>query len=240
MKRTNVYFFLGKDVKRARVALGRALDAEKKAGPNAVVTSVDGASFDPAVLEEALGSNSLFGGRNIVSIDGLLENEMGEEFYCVSEAIERSTNLILVRETDPKKELRTRFGALGDVQNFPLKETESKVNNFAVSDAVAARDKRTAWVEFTKLARSGAKMEEVHGTIFWAIKTLLLCKTETREEAMKAGVKDYTFRKFAPHAKRFLRSELEQRLMLLKRMYHEAHEEDVDLGVLLEQFLLKA
>jgi hypothetical protein len=128
---------------------------------------------------------------------------------------------------------------IGVVEEFPLKKIIEKKNNFAIADTVAARDKRSAWVEFTELRRAGAVMEEVHGMIFWAVKMLYLCATQTREEAMRAGVKDYTYRTYYPRTKKFLVSELEEKLSELKTMYHRAHQGDADLGLFLEQFLLK-
>ncbi|OGZ04997.1 MAG: hypothetical protein A2762_05140 [Candidatus Lloydbacteria bacterium RIFCSPHIGHO2_01_FULL_54_11] len=235
----SIFVFLGSDGKRAREALGRVLNAEKTASPNATVTVFDDISFDSALIEEALGGVSLFGGRNVVVIDGILGNEGGEEFYLSSDTLPRSSNLVLIRETAPKKELRTRFLEWGDIEEFSLKEVSERLNNFLVADALAVKDKRLAWAEFTKLERSGASMEEVHGTIFWVVKVLFLCKTQTKDEAISAGVKEYTYWKYAPNAKRFLRSELEQKLSALKSMYHVAHEEDADLGIALEQFLLK-
>lgn len=238
-KTENIRIFLGDDTKRAREALRMATDEEKSKNPNCTVTVFDDVSFDATLLCEALANVSLFGGRNVVVIDGILDHEDGEEFYRASDVFKDSANLVLIRERAPTKELRTLFERSGEMKEFMLKKAPEKKNNFIVADAVAAKDRRLAWAEFIRLERSGAIMEEVHGMVFWAVKTLYLCKTQTKEEAMRAGVKEFTYRNYEPRAKRFLLSELEQKLAELKEMYHAAHEGGGALGLSLEQFLLK-
>lgn len=236
----NIRVFLGDDTKRAREALRRALDEEKKENPDAIVTRFDDLSFDRMLLHEALANVSLFGGKNIVVIDGVLDHEAGEEFYAMlPDALKDITNLVLIRETSPAKELCKLFADIGEVREFTLKKATEKTNDFAIANAVAAKDKRSAWVLFAKLKRSGAAMEEVHGRIFWAVKTLYLCKTETRDEATRSGVKEFTYHNYEPWAKRFLLPELKYKLAELKEMYHAAHEGDGDLALSLERFLLK-
>lgn len=235
----NIRIFLGDDTKRARDALRRALEEEQKKNPAAIVSWFDDTSFDHALLREHLSNTSLFGGRNIVVIDGILDHEQGEEFYSSIRDGGDFANLILIRETAPKKELRALFESMGEVREFSLKKAPEKKGDFAIADAVAAKNKRVAWVEFIKQERAGVAPEEVHGRIFWAMKTLWLCKTQTKDEAAKAGVKEYTYRNYEPKAKRFLLPELERKLSELKEMYHVAHEGGGELELSLEQFLLK-
>lgn len=238
-KISSVRIFLGEDTKRSREALRRAVDGAKAKDPMALVSRFDDVSFDSALLREALTNQSIFGCRNIVVIDGILDHEEGEEFYKTPESLENTANTALIRETSPKKEVRVLLKEVGDIEEFPLKKIETKKNSFAIADAVAMRNKRSAWVEFTRLKRSGAVMEEVHGMIFWAVKMLYVCATETREEAAMAGVKDYTYRMYRERAKNFPTVLLERKLGELKDMYHLAHRGDKDLSIFLEQFLLK-
>ncbi|MDO8520763.1 MAG: hypothetical protein Q7S52_01480 [bacterium] len=235
----NIRIFLGTDTKHAREALKHAIEDEKIKNPSGIVTRFDDLSFDHTLLSEALANVSLFGGRNIVVIDGILDNELGEEFYLTFRDLQNSSNLVFIRETAPKKELHALLKQAGEVKEFALPKAQEKKSDFAVADAIAAKDKRSAWVEFTRQCRLGAKMEEVHGRIFWCVKTLYLCKTQTREEAIQAGVNKWNYQNYELKAKRFLRPELERKLSELKEMYHAAHESDGDLRIFLEQFLLK-
>ncbi len=234
-----VHIFLGEDTKRSRDALRRTVDDAKKKDLNVLVSRFDDVSFDSILLREALTSQSLFGGGNIIIIDSILDHAGGEEFYQGLQDFHGTTNFVFIRETAPGKEVRAFFKKIGIIQEFPFAKVIEKKNNFAIADAVATRDKRSAWVEFAKLKRQGAVMEEVHGMIFWAVKALYLSATQTREEAIKAGMKEFTYRTYQPRAKNFLVRELEEKLGELKDMYHAAHQGDTDLGLFLEQFLLK-
>ncbi|MEK7118651.1 MAG: hypothetical protein AAB869_03495 [Patescibacteria group bacterium] len=238
-KVSSIRIFLGENTKHSREALRCAVDETRAKDPGALVSRFDDISFDSVLLREALMNQSIFGVGNIVVIDGILDNENGEEFYRTLESFKNTANTVLIRETSPGKDVRALLKEIGDIKEFPLKKTETKKNSFAIADAVAMRNKRSAWVEFIRLKRSGAVMEEVHGMIFWAVKMLYVCATGTREEAAMAGVKDYTYHIYLERAKNFPIALLEKKLGELKDMYHRAHQGDRDLGIFLEQFLLK-
>ena len=109
-----------------------------------------------------------------------------------------------------------------------------------IADAIAARDKKTAWVEFVRAKSRGAAAEEIHGTIFWATKLLYLCAHCDKDEAIKAGVSPYNYQRYLTNSKKYLGHELEDRLRELKDMYHKAHHGEGDLDTLLEQYFLNA
>jgi DNA polymerase III delta subunit len=236
---STIHIFLGDDGVRSGDALRRAVDAAKAKDPNALVSRFDGVAFDPALLREALVNQSIFGGGNIVIIDNICEHKEGEEFYREMEKWEGITNTVFIRERACPKDILSLLKSAGVIEEFPLKKVSEQKNAFAIADAVAMRDKRSAWVELVKLERAGAAMEEVHGMIFWAVKSLYICATQTKDEALKAGVKEFTYRTYQPRSKKFLVSELEEWLGELKEMYHRAHQGDAELSLFLEQFLLK-
>jgi hypothetical protein len=238
-KEATIHILLGDDTVRARAVLMRSVEEEKAKDPMVLVSRFDDLSFDAALLAEALQQQSIFGGRGIVVIDGILDHEDGEEFYRQKSILQDSPHAVFIRETAPKKEIVALFKEIGTVEEFPLRKIIEKNTDFAIADAVAMRDKRAAWVELVKQQRAGASMEEVHGKIFWAVKTLYLCATQTKEEVLKAGVKDFTYRNYQPRSKNFLVHELEEKLGELKHVYHRAHQGDAELGLFLEQFLLK-
>jgi hypothetical protein len=234
-----IHIFLGDDTVRARATLTRLVEEAKVSDPTALVSRFDDVSFDAALVSEALQQQSIFGGGGIVVLDGILDHEGGEDFYREKNNLKNTPHAVFIRETNPNKEMYALLKEIGTIEEFPLRKIIEKNNDFAIADAVAMRDKRAAWVELVKQQRAGAAMEEVHGKIFWAVKTLYLCATQTKEEVLKAGVKDYTYRNYQPRAKNFLIHELEEKLSELKSMYHRAHQGDAELGLLLEQFMLK-
>jgi hypothetical protein len=81
-------------------------------------------------------------------------------------------------------------------------------------------------------------LEMVHGTVFWAWKSMYLCLTLPKEEVIKTGMKDFTYRNYSRFAQNYSTKELEDRLRELKEMYHRAHRGEGDFEVLLERFIL--
>ena len=235
-------FFVGEDTQKAKKALRKELDAAKEANPNALVSRFDDVNFDAEKIREALGAVSLFGGGgNIIALDGLSADEEGkifleEELFKFAD----TENNVFVREEVIPKAFIAKFGKAGKVHEFLLaKKFIAKTNNFVIADALLRKDKRGAWVEFEKSRRRGDRAEEVHGTIFWAVKTLYMCATKPKAEALAFGMKEFTYRKYLEGAKHFLVRDLEEKLGELKEMYHRAHRGEGELDVFLEQFLLR-
>lgn len=209
-----------------------------KATPDALVTRFNDISFDPSLAGEALVSQNLFGGGNIVIFEGILDTAEGENFYKTM--LPGTQNTVLIRENEISKEFLPEFKKMAKIQEFvPVKKFKKPENSFAIADAIGARDKKATWVEFEKIRRRGGAMEEVHGTIFWAFKSLYIAATESKEEALQSGMKEYTYRTYLNFSKKYLVPELKTKLGELKEMYHLAHRGECDLESELELFLLK-
>jgi len=206
--------------------------------PDALVTHFNDLSFDPTLAGEALVSQNLFGSGNIVVFDGILDTPLGEDFYKTM--LSGTQNTVLIRESEVSKEFLPEFKKMAEIMDFaPVKKFKKPENSFAIADAIGARDKKMTWVEFEKTRRRGAAMEEVHGTIFWAFKSLYIAATSSKEEALLSGMKDYTYRTYLNFSKKYLVPELKTKLGELKEMYHLAHRGECDLEAELELFLLK-
>lgn len=233
-----IEIFIGEDTQSARKALRKAVDAAMLRDPSVGVSRFSDVSFDPMAAREALFAQNLFGEKNMIVFDGILGSKEGEGFY--SEEMSTIPNHLFIRETAPSKDILKLFQKIGTVHDFPLIKKVKAENNFLIADAIAARDKKTAWVEFVRAKSRGAVAEEIHGTIFWATKLLYLCANCDKEEAIKAGVSQYNYQRYLDYSKKYLGHELEDRLRELKDMYHKAHRGEGDLDTLLEQYFLNA
>lgn len=238
-KKPGARIFIGDDIARSREALAHALNDARAKDPDAIVTRFDDLSTDLSRIHEALSAVSMFGGKNIVVIDGLLAHDDGEMIYRSIAERGHPVNTLLIREGAAKKNVRDLLGEIGTIETYTLNEQKDTKPDFRMADAIGARDRRSAWAEFIKLRRSGKAAEDVHGTAFWVLKTLLLCARETKAEILKMGVKPYTYQKNLSASKNFSARELEEKLGELKTMYHHAHQGDGDLAILLERFLLR-
>ena len=120
----------------------------------------------------------------------------------------------------------------------PVKKFEKRVDSFAVVNALARRDKKASWVEFEKVRKLGSAMEEVHGTVFWGFKTMLLATLLDKQTAMRAGVKEPSYRTYSMLAKNYSAAELKDKMTNLKEIYHKGHRGEGGLEELLEEFIL--
>jgi|GEM_PF-2815372 len=232
-----IEIFIGEDTQSARKALRKAVEADGKTAGMPSTQRFSDIGFDPLIANEAIFAQNLFGQQNIIVFDGILDIKEGEDFY--SEKFRQSPNRILIRETAPNKDILQIFKQIGEIHEFPLVKKVKHETNFAIADAVANRDKKTAWVELVRATARGSVPEEIHGTIFWATKLLYLCANNEKEEAIKAGVSAYNYQRYLNYSKKFLGTELEEKLRELKDMYHKAHRGEGDFDALLEQYVLK-
>ncbi len=229
--------FLGADTVKSRLAAGNAFQRAQEEDTQAMGTRFDDLSFDLSLATERLNAESLFGGGNILYLEGILDHPDGETFYRT--ILRETPHTVIIREVAMGKDLLAFLERIATVEVFePTKKFEKRVDSFALADAMGARDKKRAWVEFEKVRRSGAAMEEVHGTVFWAWKSMYLAETLSKEEAIRTGMKEYTYQNYVRFAKNYSREELSDRLRVLKDMYHLAHRGEGDFDVLLERFIL--
>lgn len=230
--------YIGEDTQKAREVMRSAIEQEQKESSDVLVSRFNDVGFDIALATEALTAQNLFGGGNIVVFEAILDHPDGEAFYRTM--LPQTQNTVFLRETVVNKDFLAFLKDIAEVMEFTLvKKFKKPENSFAIADAIGARDKKAAWVEFEKVRRQGAAMEEVHGTIFWAVKSMYIAATVTKEEAIATGMKEFTYRTYLNFAKKYLVPELKEKLGELKEMYHRAHRGEGDLDTALELFLLK-
>lgn len=235
-----IKIFFGGDTKRAHRALAHEIKEGKKSHPEAVVFRFDDLNFDLTMASEALSGVSLFGGKNIVIFDGVTEHPGGSVVFELMTEYQESQHIILCREQTIEQTILEKLRNYAVIEEFPLVSVikKEKPSNFAIADAFARRDRKGAWVEFEIARRKGIAAEEIHGILFWQVKTLYISATQTKEEAIKSGIKEYSWKKAVRHTKNFLTSDLERLLGSLKDMYHQSHRGEIDLDIAIEKFLL--
>jgi DNA polymerase III delta subunit len=232
-----IRFFIGDDTQKSRTAARTLFEKLRFEDSSATTGYFDDLLFDITLATEAFTAENLFGGGTILYFDGILEHSDGERFY--KSILKETGHNVIVREMAPSKDLRAFFGRLGEVKEFTqAKVFERRVDSFAVANALGARDKKASWVEFEKVRKSGAAMEEVHGTIFWAFKTMLISSVLNKQEALRSGVKETSYRTYHAHSKNYSADEIRNKLAVLKDIYHKGHKGEGDMDELLEEFIL--
>jgi DNA polymerase III delta subunit len=114
---------------------------------------------------------------------------------------------------------------------------KSDFNIFSLTDAIANRNKKEAWVLYEKALASGMSAEEIFWKVVWQVKTLLLAsRTKTAEEA---GMKAYPYSKAKSSLKNFKTGEVEKMSEDLVVGYHNIRRGEGEMETLIEKILLK-
>ena len=153
--------------------------------------------------------------------------------------IAESPNVFIVLEGDvDKKTLLAITDVAEKVQLFENKEGKKKpeFNIFSLTDAFGRRDKKNLWVLYQKAVASGAVPEEIHGILFWQLKSMLLAVTA--KTAGEAGVAPFVFTKAKSFLKNYTPEELKTLSSKLVHMYHDAHRGIHDFEIALERLIL--
>ena len=114
--------------------------------------------------------------------------------------------------------------------------TKSGFNIFTITEAIAKRDKKTAWLLFEKALASGLTPEEIFWKVVWQVKALLVAKNTAN--AMEAEMKEWPYSKAKANLKNYKEGELEDMSRTLVVGYHEARRGGVEIESLLAKFIL--
>jgi DNA polymerase III delta subunit len=236
-----LYFIYGIDRDKTRAKKDELLSVLRGKRPDAEVFVLDTDTFTAPKLESLYSSQGLFEQKHITILDGLLSDKGAKEAVLgalVPLAGSSSVFLLLDGALDAKTVALIEKHA---AKTYPFGEKKKAEwgNNigFLLADAFGEKDRKSAWVLFQKAIRAGSSAEELHGTLFWQVKTMMLAKkTKSAEEA---GLKLFPYGKAVRFAKNFKEEELAEILSRLVDMYHGIRMEGGELELEMEKFLLK-
>lgn len=235
-----LYLIHGSDREKARAKKDELLSVLHGKRPGAEVFVLDAETFTTPKLESLYSSQGLFEQKHIVVLDSLLSQKNIKEFVMdpLSRLAESSSVFLLLDEALDAKTAAMIEKYAAKTFSFGEKKKAERGNTigFLIADAFGEKDRKNAWVLFEKAIRAGSSAEEIHGTLFWQMKTILLAKkTKSAEEA---GLKPFPYGKAVRFAKNFSEEELEETLSRLVDMYHGIRMEGGELEIELEKFLL--
>lgn len=234
-----LYIFYGSDTGAARAKANALVASLVEKRPDASLVRLDSESFEPSSLPELISGQGLFVQKYIVVLDRVFEHEEAKGAIQDSlKDIAASDNIVVMLEgaldTKTKKQLEK---AASKVTEFSKKEKkQERFNVFALGDALGRRDKKQLWVLYQEALREGLSPEEIQGSLFWQVKTMLLAsKTTTAEEA---EMKAFPYNKAKGYAKNYSDEELERLSWGLIEAYHEVRQKGGELNVKLEKWVL--
>ncbi len=233
-----LYFLYG-DVPKAAEKAKSMVDALLAKQPDAARFKIDSQNWSENEIEGLLDGQGLFSQRYIIELRHLFEKaETAESVISFLPEIAESENIFIWvdRDVDAKKIKEIEKHA-AKVQQFSEDKKAEKptFNVFSLADAICERNKQKLWVLYRD-ALNYFPPEEIHGTLFWQIKSLLLAiKTKNAEEA---DMKAFPYNKAKAGAKKYSENEIEQLTTSLIEVSHEARRGKRDFEIALERWVL--
>ncbi len=109
-------------------------------------------------------------------------------------------------------------------------------NVFAMTDALGERNRAKLWVLYQKALADNGVIEEIHGLLFWQVKTMLgAAQSKTAEEA---GLKPFVWGKAQGFLRNYTLPELKKISSEMVNVYHGARLDSLSLEDSLEVFIL--
>ena len=232
---------VGPDNARRANRLGALVASLKKNG--VVVETQSDIRFDANELRSRAGSTSLFGGSVAVVISGVADTaDRRDELEKILPALAESPHRFIISESALLAPFLKKARASGaTVEEFELKFKPKKIeafNSFLLSDAIYDRKRSVAWPLYRQAIDLGLESRELHGKIFWAVKTMTLAKSS--QSAGESGLNPFVFQKAKAGSSNYNAEELSHMLVDLSVLFHEALVSGINLETSLEAFILRA
>jgi len=215
----SLVFYYGSDFFSAKEAINKKIVSFLAKNSSGLIEKFD---FDGGleVLKNVLKRRSLFDQPELVMVYG---------YFSATELRKKNKEFFdfLVKKSEETKEFER------------AKVKEKPADNFALIDAIGARDIKKALIYLNQTLAEGGEPHAVLGQIIYQFRNLLKVKDVPAADLVKIGLHPFVARKTSQQVRRF---ELEE----LKRIYQRLTELDtksktgqIDLSAGLFQFLLE-
>ncbi|MEX0918272.1 MAG: hypothetical protein WDZ93_03915 [Candidatus Paceibacterota bacterium] len=200
-------------------------------------TTIDAEVYQRGMLADAVEAVSLFGGVNAYVLDTPSDDEdFQEEVMGLLSALAASAHLFVVIEGKLLAAERKKYEKYAEVVSEFTAPAVERFNTFALSDALADRNKKKLWLLCSDATRAGVSSEELIGMMWWQLKTLRLATVTS--SAAEAGMKDFPYNKAKRALGNFKEGELISLSHSLLALHHDARRGKHDLDLALERWVL--
>ena len=238
-----LYLLYGEDIESARKKANELVETLRVKKPDASFVALNDENWHKGQFEELLGGQGLFERKAIIFLKRAFANEEASEIILEKlPEIQKSENIFILLEGNLLKEIGDKLKKFSEkVQEFELKglqtKTKEKFNIFALADVLGRRDKKSLWVLYQKALREGFKLEEIIGTLFWQVKSMILASRV--KTAKEAGMNPYPFSKAKSFLKNWKEVELKNLSSKFVSLYHDSHRGLSDFEIALEILILR-
>lgn len=187
-----------------------------------------------------LGAPSLFAKKNALLLTSpLVEADAKDLILENLKQFSESDTPVVITESHIDAATSKKLEKYTEVELFELKKIiqAPAPNVFALADAFAKGDRKKAWVLYRQFIENGSAAEEIHGTLSWQARAMVLAsKSKSAEES---GLKPFAYTKAKQASSRFTVTAVENLSRELVTLYHQSRLGQGSLEDLLEMFLLK-
>jgi len=208
--------------------------------PDASLFRLTTENWSLAELQELVGGRGLFSNKYIVHLSRLFEDEIiASEVIKYIEAIHSSENIFIITEGKISSKIlkileKNSQKIEGHIEKEMIKKQE--FNIFSLADAIGSRDKKKMWMLYTEALNYFAP-EEIHGTLFWQVKSMILAsKTKSADES---GLKPFVYSKAKKFSENYSEEELHNLSSKLVSTVHESRRGKYDFRIALERLILE-
>lgn len=253
-----IYFIHGTDIDKAKTKARDLVDSLRKKKPDASFFKIDGDNWNPAAMEEYVGGQGLFENKFIILVDRVGEDkEHREQLVDAVPMMAESNNIFIILEGKldkaslgkiEKKAEKTQEFALagagagdgptgGGKNGKGAGKGADDFNIFALGDALGRRDKKQLWVLYRQAIDAGKSPEEIHGALFWQVKSIVIASRVA--SVGESGLAPFVYSKSKGFAGNFSPAELTRLFDDLISISHDARRGMHELEVALERVLLE-
>ena len=188
-------------------------------------------------IQEMMNVQSLFGEVYTYLMQDVHENEQIEnQIFSQIELLQSSENTFICTIARLLKKQKESIEKYKVIVDEVVTTTKKEMPSFVLADAFLARDKKRAWVAVCEELKTKSP-EEVHGGLWYNIKSLLLVQSGATQ--IESGLHPFVYAKIKKVEKLFEREIL---TLLAQELFHipqRAHRGKSDFATALEQWVLK-
>lgn len=252
-----IYFLHGTDTDAVRTKARDMVASMHKKKPEAEIFKMTSENWGAAGeggaarLDELAGGQGLFEKKYIVLLD-----RVGEDVTAREELVDRidqladSEHIFIWCEGKLDKATRTKIEKRAEktqefekAEKIAASESAGKFSAggttsiFALGDALGRRDKKQLWVLYRQFVDAGKSPEEIHGTLFWQAKSMVLASRSAT--AGEAGLAPFVYTKSKGFSRNYTEAELTKLLDNLIAVSHDARRGKHEMETGLERLLLE-
>lgn len=235
-----IYFITGDNREKVQKISHDLVVVLQKKRPNALLFRMSQDEWDENSFEGLVTGQGLFENKYIVVLDSIFRNEEGAE-YIESNMKDLATAdhvfvFIEYSPTAPVKNLIKKHAEKVWDASEKYKIPKKEFNVFSLTDALGERNRLRLWILYQKALIAGSEPEEIHGILFWQIKSLLA--TAQSKTAEDAGLKPFVWGKSKGFLKNYSLPELKKISSDMVNLYHMSRINGESLEISLERWVV--